>query len=267
MFIDLHTHILPGFDDGSPDLATSLTMLQMAAENGTGEMVCTPHLAEGDWKPAWERVVDSCRALMVAAQERKIPITLYPGVEAAFYSGIELLARGPGAYCINGGRYMLVELPANQLPVSVDDFFFTLQARGIMPILAHPERYPVLQEEPEHLLEWIDRGVLLQVNGPSLLGRMGSKIMAVAENLLQCNMIHCIASDGHGINSRRPLLREAAAKVTAMVGPEISRQLLTINPQQIIANQDIAIPEPNERLFLRRPKLFGGFFKRFGQNK
>jgi protein-tyrosine phosphatase len=264
MFFDIHTHVLPGFDDGSPDLETSLAMLQLAAEHGTGGMVATPHLAEGDWQPSWERVVDSCRLLAEAASERKLGISIYPGVEAAFYSGIEAKSNGPGAYCINGGRYMLVELPANQLPVSTDDFFFTLQSRGVIPVLAHPERYPKLQEEPERLLEWIERGILLQVNGASLVGRMGTRIMNVAETLLQCQMIHCIASDGHGLSSRRPILKEAAAKVTAMVGPEMARSLFTTNPQSIIANQPVLIPEPDERRFLKRPKLFGGLFKMFG---
>ncbi len=251
MYYDIHSHILPGFDDGSPDLETSLAMLKQAAESGTSGIVATPHYAEGEWQPEWAAVEAACKSLAEQAKAAQIPIAIYPGAEVAFYSGIEDMVEEPGRYCINATRYMLVELPANQIPLTVDDFFFTLEARGIQPVLAHPERYLQLLTEPRRLLEWIDRGVLLQVNGSSLLGKMGSHSMELAETLLMSNMIHCIASDGHGIHSRRVMLKEAAAKVEALVGAKTAAMLFKENPERMIHDQTITIPEPDAKRLLQ----------------
>ncbi len=265
MYNDIHSHILPGFDDGAPDLETALAMLRQAAESGTGGIVATPHYAEGEWQPEWEVIKAACQRLVEQAQAARIPIAIYPGAEVAFYSGIEDIVAEPGRYCINATRYMLVELPANQIPWTVDDFFFTLEARGIQPVLAHPERYLQLLTEPRRLLEWIEHGVLLQVNGSSLLGKMGRHSMELAETLLMSKMIHCIASDGHGVHNRRVMLNEAAAKVEALVGAKTAAMLFSENPERIIHNQTIIIPEPDAKRLLQTKGFIAKFIQKMSR--
>jgi len=255
---DLHSHILPGLDDGAKDMETSLSMVRMAAAHGTKAIVATPHFIEGEWLPDWEVIVAGCRRLQ-AAQGHRIPIRVYPGAEIAIhYDNLERL-KGPGPYCLNGGCYALVELPATHIPHFIDEFLFVLQTRGIIPVIAHAERHPEIARKPDLLLEWVRKGVLVQMNGPSLTGRMGDQTKAAAELLLCNNLVHVVGSDGHGLNFRRPKLNRAALRIIELVGPEQAHQILTINPEIILQGRrlDVAVPEKihtPRRSFLRRVK-------------
>lgn len=239
---DLHCHVIPGIDDGAADLEASLAMLKIAQEHGTTGIVATPHVIEGDWLPAWDKITAACTELSQQAANADINIALYPGAEVAMHLDILELIKEPGPYCLNGGRYLLVELPATHIPQFADDFFFTLQARGITPVLAHPERHPEISRNPAILLEWIYRGVLIQLNGPSLTGRMGEKAMATAELLLANDMVHVIGSDAHSPRTRTPKLAGVVTRMIELVGAAKTKQLLTINPERIINSQDVDVP-------------------------
>jgi len=249
---DLHCHIIPSIDDGSKNIETSLAMLQMATENGTKGIVATPHVIEGEWLPTWDRILTECDTLRNLAQNAGINLPIFPGGEVAMYRDILDLLKGPGAYCINSGRYLLVELPATHIPSFAEDFFFTLQARGITPILAHPERHPVLAKKPEILVEWIRTGILAQMNGTSIMGLMGPRVMATAELYLTNNMVHAIGSDAHGIRSRNTNLTSAVDKMTKLIGPEQTHQLLVVNPDNIIHNREVDIPEIEDIQYPRK---------------
>lgn len=240
---DLHSHILPNLDDGAKNMDMSLAMLQTAAQCGTKGIVATPHVIEGKWLPAWDRILIECDMLQKAAQDAGLDLRIFPGGEVAIYRDILDILTGPGAYCINNGRYLLVELPANHIPSFTEDFFFTLQARGITPILAHPERHPELAKKPEILAEWIRTGVLSQMNGTSITGLMGERVMATAELLLTNHMVHVIGSDAHSIRSRNTNLTSAADKIAKLIGPEQAQQLLVVNGNNIIHSRDVDIPE------------------------
>ena len=250
---DLHMHLLPGFDDGAPDLETALAMLQMAVEYKTTTVVATPHVIEDKWLPSWNEIITTCELLRRESCRAGIEIAIYPGAEVSM--SLEILKRlpGPGAYCINSGRYLLVELPAQEIPLFTDQFFFTLQARGIIPILAHPERHPELAKEPEILQEWVYKGIMTQLNGASLLGRMGERVQSTAELFLQHNLIHCIGSDAHGLNYRRPKLLEAGDQIKNLVGEFRAHQLLEENPHRIIANQEVDLSSIEESVYFRQP--------------
>ncbi|SMC39644.1 tyrosine-protein phosphatase [Sporomusa malonica] len=241
--LDLHCHIIPAIDDGAKDLDISLKMLEIAQKNGTKAIVATPHVIEGKWLPSWEQIIDGCHLLKQEGKKFGLNIPIYPGGEVAIHRDILDVVKEPGAYCINSGRYLLVELPAIDIPGFTEEFFFSLQARGITPILAHPERHPVLAKDPEILVEWIRRGVLTQVNGSSLMGRMGERSMKMAEFFLARDMVHCIGSDAHSSRNRNPDLSTTAEKIVGLIGLEKARQILTINPKNIIDSQDVDVFE------------------------
>jgi len=240
---DLHSHILPALDDGAKDLAETVGMLEIASKNGSKGIVATPHLFEGNGLIAWKTILDNCESLNVEAQRLSLNITVYPGAEVFLCLDILERIEGPGAYCINNGRYLLVELPSLEIPRYAEEFFFTLQTRGITPILAHPERHPDIIKKPEILAEWVNKGILVQVNGPSLTGRFGERIMKTAEILLSHDMVHCIGSDAHSIRSRNPDLTKAYEKIHKLVGPERSERILKTNPGKIIANCEFEAPK------------------------
>ncbi len=263
--IDLHSHIIPHIDDGADDIDVSIAMLQIAAENGTKAIVATPHVIEREWLPAWDKITAGCGQLQEIAVKQNYPLKIYPGAEVAIGLNILETVNGPGPYCINGGRYMLVELPATHIPPFTEDFFFTLQARGISPILAHPERHPDIGRKPEILQEWIRKGILVQMNSSSLTGRMGERAMKVAELLLINNMVHCVGSDAHGARSRTPNLLIASVKIASLIGMENAEQLLEINPQLILNSDDLDVPEvdkivkPHHNSLIK--KWLAGFLK------
>jgi protein-tyrosine phosphatase len=262
--LDMHCHIIPAIDDGSKDLDTSLKMLEIAQKNGTKAIVATPHVIEGEWLPAWEQIVAGCRLLEHEGGKAGLHIPVYPGGEVAIHRDILDLVKEPGAYCINSGRYMLVELPAIDIPGFTEDFFFTLLARGITPVLAHPERHPVLAKDPEILVEWIRRGILAQVNGSSLMGRMGERSMKMAEHFLARDMVHCIGSDAHSSRNRNPDLSATAEKLNGLVGVEKARQILTINPKKMIESQDVEIFEIKPLPQSNRAGILNRLFMKLG---
>ena len=258
---DLHSHIIPAIDDGAQTIEESLAMLQIAADCGTEVIIATPHVIEGSWLPEWDEIVTGCHELTQAMKLEGISsLTIYPGAEVAMNMDILDKITGPGKYCINSSQYMLVELPASHIPSFADEFFFTLQARGITPIVAHPERHPELSRNPRILMEWINRGILTQINGTSITGRMGERTMKTAELFLTNGMAHVIGSDAHSPRHRTPRLTETKAKLHKLVGQDYATQLLITNPQAIVNNKYIPIREIHQIRHPQKPKIYHRFF-------
>jgi len=244
--IDLHSHILPDIDDGASTTEDSLAMARIAVDNGTTVIAATPHVIEGQWLPEWATIVSLCEELRLSLRRENIALDIIPGAEVALNMDILDLVEGPGPYCINGGNYMLVELPATHIPHYTDEFFFTLQARGISPILAHPERHPEIARNPGLVAEWVNKGILMQMNGPSLVGKMGERAMKTAEVLLNSNLIHFTGSDAHSPKSRTPRLTDAEEKAITIVGSVLTRQIFYTNPLKIINSEEFDIPDNHQ---------------------
>ncbi len=237
--VDLHSHILHGFDDGARNEDMSLSMVRTASKTGTRQMVATPHVMNEVGRPLWEDIVAGCRRLQKMVLDVNSNLAILPGAEVTLYPDVLELITGPGAYCVNEGRYLLVELPSSEIPLYADHFLFTLQLRGITPIVVHPERHPELRSDHSILERWIGRGILVQLNGPSLTGQMGRKVKTAAEILLKKNMVHCIGSDAHNDLSRSSDLSAVRKRIKELVGWQRAEQILTENPNCIITNQDI----------------------------
>lgn len=256
--IDMHSHIIPAIDDGAKDMETALIMLKKACENGTTAIVATPHIIEGEWLPAWEDVLSGCERLRKLVRQACMDIVIYSGGEVAIHLDLLRVLSGPGAYCINGGRYMLVELPAIDIPNFTDDFLFTLHARGITPIIAHPERHPMIGKKPELLAEWIFKGALVQMNGSSITGGMGQRTQAAAELLLMNNMVHVVGSDAHSEHRRNTNLSSVVEKINSMIGEKKARQILLTNAKNIIYSREI---ERSDIGIIKYPKKNTGIRK------
>ena len=246
---DCHCHILPGLDDGAQDLDTALAMGRMAVAGGTTTVFATPHVLSGEWRTSWVAIVEACTYLQDVFDKQHIALRVLPGCE--FFMDMELLPllQGPGAYCLNEGKYLLVELPVTQVPAYAENFLFTVQARGITPVLAHVERYAALQQEPERLEEWVERGVVLQVNASSFVGKNGERMQRRAETLLRKGRIHLVGSDAHSARTRHPDMKKALAAIRTMGGSDVLKQLLEENPQQVLTGGELS-PMP----VLRQPR-------------
>ncbi|MGD8399406.1 MAG: hypothetical protein PVH64_00490 [Bacillota bacterium] len=259
--IDLHTHIIPEIDDGAVDEGTAAAMLCLAAEHGTRALVATPHVIEGEWLPRWDRIMAGCDALRRLVRQHHLKLSVYPGAEVALKMDLlDELITGPGPYCINEGRYLLLELPSFEIPSFTEDFFFKLMTRGITPILAHPERHPEIGRDPEIIVEWVRKGILVQMNGASFLGKLGEKIAKTAELLVLNDLVHCVGSDAHGIHNRRPKLIDVADKLEAFVGEANTRRILEENPQKIIGGAAVAVPEVHQLKYPRKAHFWRRWF-------
>jgi protein-tyrosine phosphatase len=187
------------------------------------------------------KIKKNCQELNKSAKQQGSNITIYPGAEVAIAMDALDIIKGPGDYCINGGRYILIELPAFEIPGFVDDFLFTLQVRGLTPIIAHPERHPNIAKDPEILVPWINKGILLQVNSSSIVGLMGERVKKTARKLIFNRMVHCIGSDAHSTRTRKPNLGICEDMLLELTDRRFVNQILYENPASIIESREVIV--------------------------
>jgi protein-tyrosine phosphatase len=145
----------------------------------------------------------------------------------------------PAQYAIEGTKYLLVELSDFSVPPSVSDNLRRLLAAGMVPIVTHPERNPVLQRTPQRVVEWAEEGCLVQVTANSLTGRWGQQALKTAEWLMKREAVHVLASDAHGLDSRPPILSKARQAAAEMVGEAVANALVRENPAAIVAGEPL----------------------------
>jgi protein-tyrosine phosphatase len=255
--IDLHNHILPGVDDGARDLAESLEIAHVARNDGITTIVATPH--RNSWSYDAD-LVDAQRRLAEVQQaclQDGCGVELKLGGEAYVAPDLASQVQNGLAFPINRSRYLLVEWPFDQYPAYSDQVIFELRVRGIVPIMAHAERYRVVQRDIYHLVPLIEHGVIVQVNAGSLLGDLGPGIQKVAEALLTEDLAHVLATDSHSPRHRPPVLSSARDRASELIGAERARAMVEDLPRQIVENRAFTLPSPKQR----RPKPFWAFWR------
>ena len=239
--IDLHSHILPGLDDGAQTIEDARDLALTAAEDGVTAIAATPHV-----RADYPTTADEMEA---GVEELRRDFTAH-GIEIEVLHGGELdldrlstlepdeLRRFTFA---QNGRYALVEFPYSGWPLSVDAALWSLRGIGVVPVFAHPERNRAVQERPERLAELVQAGGAVQVTAASLDGRIGRSARATAEKLLRMGIVHVLASDAH-----TPEIREAGlARAAEAVGdPGLARFLTEEAPEAIVAGDPL--PRPPE---------------------
>ncbi len=234
--IDIHSHILPGVDDGAADLDESLAMARLAVARGTTVLFATPHVfTRGELARAAEiavRVSDLQQALDRAA----IPLRLATGAEVYPMDGIVPALEGGAPLTLAGSRYLLLDSPLRAIPLNLGQLIFDLQTLGITPILAHPERVLPVQQDPQVLESLLQRGLLLQVNAGSVQGRFGETAARTALLLLRLHWVHFLASDAHASTTRRPGISAAMRMLIPHIGEQEAIDLVEKNGKCIIEN-------------------------------
>jgi protein-tyrosine phosphatase len=243
--VDLHHHLLPGLDDGSPDLKTSVAMARMAADDGITRVVATPH-ASGTWPFEPNVIASKLAELRQALAQESIPLILATGCDFHLnYDNIQDGIANPRKYTLNGSQYLLVELPDFGLSPSLGEIFFDLRVAGMVPILTHPERNPTLQRDPARLADWMRDGLLVQVTTSSVLGQMGKAAERMAHTLLADRWVHFLSTDAHNLERRPPRMREACNAVAKRYGAEYAELLCKKNPVAVFEDQQLPDqPEP-----------------------
>jgi protein-tyrosine phosphatase len=233
--IDTHCHILPGLDDGPPDLETALTMARIAEQDGIRAIIATPHVGAKGVHPAPDEIRERTAAFSDAVRAAGINLIIHPGAEVRLTDTLcQELQAGELMTLGDRGKYLLVELPFNGYPAYAPELFFNLQVMGVVPVIAHPERTAMLRAHPEVIWGLAERGALLQINLDSLLGRAGWSIRTQTIRLLKREVVHLIASDAHDPRSRPPVLSRARKALRRLGGDEAFNKLVVAGPQWLL---------------------------------
>lgn len=195
--VDLHSHVLPGLDDGAETIEESIEIARAAERDGIRVLAATPHVRE-DYPTQAATMLSLVDEVQARLDAEGVAVDLRPGGEIAF--GI-LLDRGLDElrqFCLAGNpQYLLIEAPYVGWPLGIAETFFRLRLAGVTPVLAHPERNPHVQDDPERLRSLVDSGALVQLTASSLDGRAGKGAARAARRLLEAQLVHLVASDAH----------------------------------------------------------------------
>jgi protein-tyrosine phosphatase len=241
--IDIHSHILPGLDDGAKTWEQSLKMARMAVADGIKVMVATPHLFKTrsidlqrvNNKNFIFNLIDELKSKLL---EEDLPLEILPGCDFPLgFESLKLLAEGQALTINDAKRYLLLELPDTSLPPATEEICFQLQSQGITPIITHPERHLIIQEMPYKLKRLLDLGCLAQLTGNSLMGGFGRQVKKIARQLVKLGYIHLLATDAHNHSSRPPLLSQARRELARLVGSDSARAMVQDIPAKIIRGE------------------------------
>lgn len=229
--IDLHCHILPGLDDGPATMEESLAMARVAADDGVKVIVATPHVDRELNLPDPNHVRRLVAQLNTALQAEGLALRVVPGAEVPAEPGlVEALQAGRVLTIGDCGHHVLVELPTTAPAMYAPELLFRLQVAGFTPVIAHVERAAIFRQRPEMLQEFHDRGYPLQMNVESL--RAGWRTRHYARRLLRQGLVDVLASDGHDVRRRRPVLSPARAVLRSQ--PELFTRLTHGNPREML---------------------------------
>jgi protein-tyrosine phosphatase len=238
LMVDIHSHILPGLDDGSQSLEDSIAMVKMAAESGTTGIVATPHASRlYSFNP--DAVAEHAAELAAAVPG----IRIYTGCDFHLnFDNIQDALRHPQKYTINQKQYLLVEFPDMITFNTTPQIFGELQRARMIPIVTHPERNTFLQENIAEITKWVAGGACIQVTAQSFLGVFGRRAQHTANDLTKRGLVHFVASDAHDLTHRTTSMRESFDYVAAKFGKDVAESLFINNPEAAVAGDPL--PEP-----------------------
>ena len=237
---DLHCHILYGIDDGAKTIEDSIEILKHAEEEGIKEIVCTPHYIKDTKYNANNKEKEKrFQKLQEQVKKEKLNIELYLGNEIMLEESVIDLIEQKEIKTINNSRYVLVEFLMRNENNNYEDLLFELIRNNYIPILAHPERYTYIQDDPKKLDKYLDLGIILQGNYFSLLNRYGRKAKKTLKRLLKEDKIKILASDIHRPTTEYSIEKLEKKLKRIIRDKEKRKELLEDNFDKIIHNLDI----------------------------
>ena len=233
--IDIHTHILPGVDDGAEDIYDSIEMASLAYEYGTKVIVATPHCnIPGEYDNYFgSEYIRTFQKTKEIIQREQPGITLLAGMEVFATEDLPRLLTEGKVFPINRSRYVLMEFDFGEDPDFADEVLRQVKEVRAVPLIAHAERYEFVQDDPRIVYRWKKMGYEVQVNKGSFLGRFGEDAGRTAYELLNHNLVTAVASDAHSPIRRTTCMADAYDYLSEEYSSEYLNILFDINPRNI----------------------------------
>ena len=242
--IDFHSHIIPEIDDGSRSIEETMLLLEEAQKAGVTKIISTSHYLENHYEFNEASRKQFLDMLKIGASNLKLDLELYLGSEIYTSYDIVDLLKEHKASTINGTNYVLIELPMQSELPNLKNVIYELLGNGYIPIIAHPERYSYVKEDPNWLLEYIKLGVLFQANYGSIIGMYGKEAQKTVRLLLKHDMIHFLGSDVHRPKTIYTKMPEILQELKKVLERDKLKKLTKINPQLVLDNETIYIETP-----------------------
>lgn len=235
-YIDIHSHILPGLDDGSRSMEQSLEMLRIACEEGIELIIATPHNMPGKGQPSLETVRGRIEELQKLADEEGIPIQIFMGTEYYFREKVLELLEEEAGIMMCGTEFVLVEFEPMVEKIYFRNALRDILASGCRPIVAHVERYANIMGDKAMLHDLKKMGALIQVNAASVIGDNGRQAKKDVKRLLKERLVDFVATDAHSDGRRAPFMHKCAAYLYKKYDAEYVDELLFGNAQSYLLN-------------------------------
>jgi protein-tyrosine phosphatase len=239
--IDLHCHLLPGVDDGSKSMDISLKLANDAVKDGINYALLTPHHMNGVYLNHKKEVIQQTQEFQVELDRHKISLKVFPGQEVRINGDLlTALDQDDILFADEGGRYLMLEFPDDDVPSYTSTMIYELMQRGIIPIIVHPERNKKIMEQPDILYDLLNEGCLSQITASSYVGIFGHKVQKFSKQLIRTGQAYVFASDAHDLPNRKYEMTNAFAKLNHEFGNDyVSR--LSENAKKIINGDNIIL--------------------------
>lgn len=253
--VDIHNHILVGIDDGPESLKDAIALLQQAKKQGINDIVVTPHHLHPKYENTFDTVTESIEELNKIDEIANLNLQLYPGQEIRLSDQILQDIEQHKIYGINYTKYLLIELPSNEVPHYTKKLLYEIQNKGFVPIIAHPERNKAITRDINLLYELINNGALSQVTASSLNGELGKNLQKISIKMIEHNLIQFIASDAHHVINR-PFAMNNLFNNPKLKKIEADIEMFLQNNKALIQDKYIRRERPIE---FNKSKFFGLF--------
>lgn len=254
--IDLHSHLLPGIDDGSQSMQASLQLARDAVEEGVEAALMTPHHMNGQFVNHKRDVVALTTKFQMALEQEKIPLQVFPSQEVRINGELlTALDQDDILFADESNRYLLLEFPDDDVPTYSADMIFNIMKRGIIVQIAHPERNAKIMSQPDILYQLIEKGAVAQITASSYVGAFGKKVQKFAETIIAHHLGHVFVSDAHDLPNRTYHMATAMMKLEQQMGADY-QQMFAENAEAILDGNRVARLLP-EKIVKRR--FFNGF--------
>ena len=253
--IDIHAHFIYNADDGPSSKEDAINILEKAVKEGVSEIISTSHAFHPQYNVEADLVKKQTIELQDEVNKRQIPITLHVGHEVRLRENLVQLLHEKKIHTLANSKYLLLELPSQEVPRYTVNVIHDLLSEGILPIIAHPERNRGIAEKPSRLMKLINHGAISQVTAGSLAGHFGKSIQKLSLQLVDANLVHTYGSDVHNLKTR-PFKFDAGLNYLEKTRRLDAVDIFLENNARIVENKEVIILEPEE---LEKPKWYNIF--------